>query len=270
MVASKETLDALGSIGLNMYQRKIYSALLSRGVSTAGELSEMTGVPRSRSYDVLESLADMGFAILKPSKPREYVAIPPYEALENVKELQKGKLKDKLAKIEKLRNSEAVQELNILYNEGVSLVDPADLSGALKGRYNLYQHLGNLIKSAEQEVKLLTTETGLKELAENYSDILSKAKARGVRIKIIAPITSENKESYLTLKDFADVRLPERENLSRISIIDGKRTTMALTHEKVHPTQDTAFWTDSSHLASGTLNPLFDMLWNSGKIPEKP
>lgn len=268
MVASKETLDALGSIGLNTYQRKIYSALLSRGVSTAGELSEMTGVPRSRAYDVLESLADMGFAILKPSKPREYVAIPPNEALENVKELQREKLKEKLNKIERFKKSKAVEELNTLYNEGVSLVDPADMSGALKGRYNFYQHLSNMIKEAESEIKLITTEKGLKDLSDNHADILSKAKERGVRVKIIAPITEENREAYETLKNLAEIRVPDKQTNSRVSIIDNKKCTFALTHDKVHPTQDTAFWTNSQHAASETLAPLFDMLWNKGKVPD--
>ena len=41
---------------LNLYEVKIWTALLSRGVSTAGELSDIANVPRSRSYDVLESL----------------------------------------------------------------------------------------------------------------------------------------------------------------------------------------------------------------------
>ena len=41
---------------LNLYEVKLWAALLSRGVSTAGELSDIASVPRSRSYDVLESL----------------------------------------------------------------------------------------------------------------------------------------------------------------------------------------------------------------------
>ncbi|MEM7823019.1 MAG: helix-turn-helix domain-containing protein, partial [Candidatus Aenigmatarchaeota archaeon] len=56
MVASNQVLDALKSIGLNLYERKLFVALLAKGVATAAELSEIANVPRSRSYDVLESL----------------------------------------------------------------------------------------------------------------------------------------------------------------------------------------------------------------------
>ena len=54
---------------LNLYEVKIWTALLSRGVSTAGELSDIANVPRSRTYDVLESLEKKGFIIMKLGKP---------------------------------------------------------------------------------------------------------------------------------------------------------------------------------------------------------
>jgi UDP-N-acetylglucosamine 2-epimerase (non-hydrolysing) len=39
--------------------------LLSNGVSSAGEIAEISGVPRSRTYDVLEGLEKAGFVIQK-------------------------------------------------------------------------------------------------------------------------------------------------------------------------------------------------------------
>ena len=58
----------LRNLGLNSYEVKIWTALLSRGVSTAGELSGIANVPRSRSYDVLESLEKKGFVKTKKRK----------------------------------------------------------------------------------------------------------------------------------------------------------------------------------------------------------
>ena len=57
MIVKDEFLSKLRRyFALNLYEVKIWTALLSRGVSTAGELSDIANVPRSRSYDVLESL----------------------------------------------------------------------------------------------------------------------------------------------------------------------------------------------------------------------
>ncbi|RJQ17958.1 hypothetical protein C4573_00830, partial [Candidatus Woesearchaeota archaeon] len=56
MIVQQDFVKKLKDFGLNSYEVKIWTALLSRGVSTAGELSDIANVPRSRSYDVLESL----------------------------------------------------------------------------------------------------------------------------------------------------------------------------------------------------------------------
>ncbi|MDY6770072.1 MAG: helix-turn-helix domain-containing protein, partial [Candidatus Nanohaloarchaea archaeon] len=206
MVASQETLDALEDIGLNMYERKIYSALISRGVSTAGELSEMTNVPRSRAYDVLESLAEKGFAILKPSKPMQYVAVPPEEALENVKDLHREEMEEKLQKVDRFKETEAVQELQNLYSEGVERVEPGEMTGTVKGRYNVFKHVGNAYSDAEQEIKIMTTEEGLNEIHENHMDDLQAAEENGVHIRVLAPVTDANRDAYEAIADVAEVR----------------------------------------------------------------
>src|SRR3989339_1966258 len=86
MIVKDEFLSKLRRyFNLNLYEVKIWTALLSRGVSTAGELSDIANVPRSRSYDVLESLEKKGFAVMKLGKPIKYLAVPPKEALGRVK-----------------------------------------------------------------------------------------------------------------------------------------------------------------------------------------
>ena len=56
MIVDIGFINKLRDFGLNSYEAKIWTALLSKGISTAGELSDISNVPRSRSYDVLESL----------------------------------------------------------------------------------------------------------------------------------------------------------------------------------------------------------------------
>ncbi|MEM4263389.1 MAG: helix-turn-helix domain-containing protein, partial [Candidatus Woesearchaeota archaeon] len=86
MIVKEEFLSKLRRIfSLNLYEVKIWAALLSRGVATAGELSDIANVPRSRSYDVLESLEKKGFVVMKLGKPIKYIAVPPSEVLERVK-----------------------------------------------------------------------------------------------------------------------------------------------------------------------------------------
>ena len=86
MIVQFDFLNKLKALGLNSYEAKLWVALLSVGTSTAGELSDIANVPRSRSYDVLEGLEKKGFIITQIGKPIKYLAIPPEEVLERVKE----------------------------------------------------------------------------------------------------------------------------------------------------------------------------------------
>lgn len=276
MVASQETLDKLEDIGLNMYERKIYSALISRGVSTAGELSEMTNVPRSRAYDVLESLAEKGFAVIKSSQPMEYVAIPPEQAIENIKKQHERDLEDKLDKLDSFKESEAVEELESLYDQGLELVEPEEMSGSLKGSHQINQHMGTMFQDAENSIKIVTSEEGLKDLHDNHSDLLKEARDSEVNVQVLAPVTDNNREAFEEISEFAEAKhLEDKEEFDlpegRFAIIDKDALTMSMTHDEVHDTQDTAFWTKSDHMAEETMEPVFDMLWHHSKDkPEGP
>ncbi len=273
MVASQETLDKLEDIGLNMYERKIYSALLGRGVSTAGELSEMTNVPRSRAYDVLESLAEKGFSVIKSSQPMEYVAIPPQQAIENIKKQHQKELEEKLNRLDNFKGSEAVDELENLYDQGLELVEPEEMSGSLKGRHQIQQHMGTMFQEADESIKMVTSEKGLKDLHDNHADFLAEAKDKGVNVRILAPVTDNNKAEFEELSQVAEVRHMEHKEEFNVpegsfAVIDNDALTMSMTHEDVHQTQDTAFWTKSGHMADNMMEPVFDMLWHHSQDPK--
>ena len=69
MIINQELVTRIKEhFNLNVYEAKVWLALLSKGVVSAGESAELSGVPRSRTYDVLESLAKRGFAIVKVGK----------------------------------------------------------------------------------------------------------------------------------------------------------------------------------------------------------
>src|SRR5512138_3044898 len=105
MIVKKEFLKKIKDFGLNSYEAKIWTALLSRGVSTAGELSDIANVPRSRSYDVLESLEKKGFIVMKIGKPIKYIAVPPSEVLERVKKNIKSEADNHVKLLEDIKKT---------------------------------------------------------------------------------------------------------------------------------------------------------------------
>src|SRR3989338_9096910 len=249
---------------LNLYEVKLWAALLSLGVSTAGELSDIADVPRSRSYDILESLEKKGFVVMKLGKPIKYIAIPPTEVVDRVKKNMHFEAQEKVKRLESVRGSPLMEELNTLHTTGINLVDPTDMTGCLRGRNNLYNHLDMLIKDAKKSVNIVTTDKGFLRKVEGLYGTLEKVRKRGVRIRIAAPITKENKKAVDSLKGIAEVKHNDKVN-SRYVTVDGQHMVFMLLNDKdVHPSYDLGVWVKTPYFTSA-IDSMFDQLWSSQK-----
>jgi len=263
MIYENDFLIRLKDFGLNSYEGKLWIALLSRGVSTAGELSDISTVPRSRTYDVLESLEGKGFITLKLGKPIKYVTVAPQEVLERIKKKVDLSTNKQLTILNNLQKSDVVKELNNLYSQGITNIDPSDLSGSLKGRSNLYAHLALKIKNAKKTVSIMTSEPGLIRKSEELLDSLKMAKKNKAKIRIIAPLNKKTR-AYTDLLSCSELKSSSKIN-SRFIIVDNNEIVMLLTDDKtVHPSYDSAVWVNSPFFGN-TLQNMFDDVWKNIK-----
>lgn len=265
MIVKDEFLSRLRKIfDLNLYEVKVWTALLSRGTSTAGELSNISDVPRSRTYDILESLEKKGFIIMKIGKPIKFVALKPEEVVERVKKNLMVKAKEKTKRLEALKQDEVLEELNGLFTKGIKFVEPSDLSGSLKGRQNLYNHLDMMVRDAEKTITIVTTSEGLNRKLEILMPSLEKVRKRGVSVRIAAPIDKNNIAVAKELKKVADVR--NMQNIkARFTIIDSNQIMfMLLDDEKFHPNYDVGVWINTEFFAQA-LEQMFELAWKEMK-----
>ena len=262
MIMKDELLSQLRRyFDLNLYEVKLWAALLSRGVSTAGELSDIADVPRSRSYDVLESLEKKGFVVMKLGKPIKYIAIPPSEVVDRVKKNMHSEAQEKIKRLEGVKGSDLLQELETLHNNGISLIDPTEISSCLKGRNNLYNHLDLLLKEAKSNVNIMTTEKGFLRKVEGLRPTLENAKKRGVNIRISAPLTKENQKVAEGLKEVAEVKNNTKIN-SRFVTVDGKDLVfMMLNDSDVHPSYDLGIWVKTPYFTTA-MDQMFNHVWD--------
>ncbi|MBN1645073.1 TrmB family transcriptional regulator [Candidatus Woesearchaeota archaeon] len=260
MIVQKDFLNKIKDFGLNSYEAKLWTALLSRGTATAGELSDIANVPRSRSYDVLESLERKGFVIMRLGKPIKYIAVSPAEVLERVKKFVLDDADRQSKTLEKLRKTEVFTELNALHKQGVDTVDPMDLSGVIKGRGNIYSYLNSLFKNSKNSIIIMTTDTGFAKKAESLKNSLNKAKERGVKIKILAPISKTNKSAVNVLSKCASIK-NNTDFTARFCVIDNKNVIfMALDDKTAHPNYDFGVWVKTDFFASSFIN-IFNKFW---------
>lgn len=269
MIVKDEFLAKLRQyFSLNLYEVRIWTALLSRGISTAGELSDIGNVPRSRAYDVLESLEKKGFVVMKLGKPIKYLAVDPQEVVERVKKIVKIEAVERSRRLDDLRGTDVSTELDLLFKQGIEFVEPSDLSGAIKGRHNLYTHLEYLIGKAKKSVTLMTTNKGIIRKIEALKPELERLSKKGVKIRIATPITKENMNAVKDILKIAEVRDNQKIN-ARFCVVDSKDIMfMVLDDESVHPTYDVGVWINTQFFANAMDN-LFDACWKDLQPAEK-
>lgn len=266
MIIDEEFLGQLRrAFDLNLYEVKLWTALLSRGVSTAGELSDMANVPRSRTYDVLESLERKGFVVIQPDKPIKYLAISPKEVLDRVKKRVEVTAEAKSKRLGELRESDMLTELHQLYEHGVEPMNATDFTGTLKGRHNVYDHISMLIKESQNSIDIATSEEGFIRKIRSLRPALEKAYERGVKIRIAAPIGGAAREILDKITDISEVRNCTAIN-SRFCIVDRKQLVFMLLDDiETHPTYDLAMWVNTPFFASA-LSDMFNKVWQESNV----
>ncbi len=259
MIVKEEFLKKIrGIFNLNIYEAKVWTALLSRGIASAGELADISNVPRSRSYDVLESLEKKGFIVMKLGKPIKYIAVQPEEILTRVKQKVQVDAQEQLQVLDKVKDSDIYNDIDLLYKQGIEKVEATDLSGLLKGRKNIYDHLKSLINNAEKSVVLVTTETGFLRKMEALKNTLKRAKERGVKIQIAAPV--EKSKIADEIKKYAEIQNVTKQT-ARFVIIDGKQVMFMVSDDKeVHETYDVGIWVNTPYFAQA-LDSMFHASW---------
>jgi len=228
MIDNQETIKKIRSLGLNTYEVKIWTALLSRGISTAGELSDIANVPRSRSYDVLESLEKKGFVVMKLGKPIKYLAIPPKKALEKVKVHIEKKTKNYISKITNNSFNNLINNLQEIHDRADSNQD--QFVAVLKGK-NIQKHLEFLFRNAKENILL-----SIENKTERYTKILKKTQdgANNIDIRIITNKKNLNlKENFKLNTHDADLSL---------CIVDDNVVIFPISEEGIHPDYDLAIW----------------------------
>ncbi len=72
-------------LGFTEYESKVYISLLSKHPATAYTISQASGVPHSRVYDIARRLVKKGAALLYGKNPESFSPIAPTELIEKIR-----------------------------------------------------------------------------------------------------------------------------------------------------------------------------------------
>jgi len=250
---SDKTKKALEKIGLTSYEIRTFSALLKAGEQTASELSQKSGVPYSKIYEVLGTLEEKSWIGSDNSRPTKYFAKSPSTGLENTKQ-----------KIE----SNFLQNQNVILNELVPLYEKSGTSEkpdiwVLSGSANIATKILEMVESCRNEVMIVLPQAG-EELVKQALPKLRSLHDRGVDITILASDTMD-KESINAIKRVASVKV--KKGLFGGGIISDKKYVVILLGPEVAGSSSSdvvAIWADHAGLA-GFARQYFEYLLKDSK-----
>lgn len=257
--------DSLREFGLTDYEAKAYVTLVKYGEAAANQVSDRSGVPYTRVYDVLKELEEKKFVEVRRGRPSTYRPRPPSEAtalfIEKInREFQKNQ-KEIILGLKPLYEKSGAQERH----------DVVIVRGALA----VLDKARDTLENATQEVLILSP-----VIAEEYiNHILAAIMKLGtqkipVRVLLTMSAASEIPEvPEVVLNSGTDIRLVE--NLPGAGLIVDRRILFFITSgggEAKYPNvglpldaQVVGLWIDHLDLVSIAAE-WIDKLWNS--LPE--
>ena len=236
---------------LNIYEVKIWTALLSRGIASAGELADISGVPRSRCYDVLESLEKKGFIIMKIGKPIKYLAVNPDVILDRVKKNIREEADGLAMQFESIKETDEFKELELLHKTGVQHVDISSISKSIVGRTGINRYIKDMLSKAKSNVAVVSTQENSErniKLMKNFMQTFAK---KGVKVRFYAP---QNKALAKKLQNFEHVEYDA--NSSFVSV-DRKEMLFMVSNTNVASDYEVAIWINSPFFVNA-VNVLFE------------
>lgn len=218
-IAPEAALDILRELGLTEYEAKCFLGLTKASSATASELSKICGVPRSRIYDVGDSLAERGLVEVEAGETKRYRAIPVEMA---VNKFQR-EYQSRIAELE----------------DHLQNLEPAESGGSdagvwtVEGRKHVLDRAQAMIDAADEELFLMVEQEDL--IVETCLHRIQAACRRGVRVIVAteSPDVHELIEEHAPESTFVDpdadaLGLPIQDGiLGRIVMVDREAVLVA-------------------------------------------
>jgi sugar-specific transcriptional regulator TrmB len=230
---------------LNVYETKVWLALLSKGVASVGEVATISRVPRSRTYDVLESLEKKGFAIIRMGKPVKYLGVKPQIILERIKNDVRRNAEEKVVHLSQIKETEEFIQLDQLYKTGINPIKKEDISSSLRGKSNISNFLKEIIKNAQKEVIICLNANEIKSKAKLFFQTITELKKANIKIKMALSgdekLIKEIEQKFLVKSKKIDID-------AKFFIVDRREILFYIAKEG-NDTEDIAVWLNSEFFA---------------------
>ena len=250
---SDKSKKSLEKVGLTSYEIRTYVSLIDSGELSAAELSQKSGVPYSKIYEVLGTLEEKGWIGSDDSRPTKYFAKSPSTALETTKQ----NIEHQFAK----NQNNILSELVPLYEKSGTSEKP-DI-WFISGVMNIVSKIMEMVEHCRKEILIAVPQAG-EDIVKQALPKLRQLHDRGIEITVL---TSDNldKDSLKSISRVANVKV--KGGLFGGGIISDKRYVVILLGPEISSSSSSeivAIWADHSGLA-GFAREYFEYLLSDAK-----
>ena len=212
MSISDKTKKSLEKIGLTSYEIRAYTTLIKDGESNASEISQNSGVPYSKIYEILGTLEEKGWIGSDDSRPTKYFAKAPSNALETTKQ-----------------NADTIfsENKSVILSELIPLYEKTGTSEKpdiwfISGAMNIVSKIMEMVEHCREEVMIAVPQAG-ELIVKQALPKLRQLHDKGIKITIL--ISDEfDKDSIKAISRVADVKV--KGGLFGGGIISDKRLSL--------------------------------------------
>lgn len=178
MTDQRAAAEALEQLGLTEYEAKCFVALTRIAQGTAKEISQLSGVPRSRVYDTVEGLHREGLVDVQQSDPREFRALSKDEAFDKLRRDYNASIDAADAELSQIESAETHEQKGTW-----AIANPEHVSDRAVA----------LLDDVEQHVHLIVADES--KLEQSLVDRLSTVSDQGVTVVVEVP--TERLQNYI-------------------------------------------------------------------------
>ena len=171
---SDKAKKSLEKVGLTSYEIRAYTTLIKDGESNASEISQNSGVPYSKIYEILGTLEEKGWIGSDDARPTKYFAKAPSNALETSKQ-----------------KSDTIfsENKNVILSELIPLYEKSGTSEKpdiwfISGAMNIVSKIMEMVEHCREEVMIAVPQAG-EMIVKQALPKLRQLHDKGIKITIL-------------------------------------------------------------------------------------
>ena len=233
-----DAVEGLTQLGLSAYEAKVFVGLHKLGTGSAGDVAEVTDVPRSQVYGATEGLEDIGLIDVQEGTPTVYRPIPVAEA----RHLLFDRMKD--------AGDAAFDYVESVSGDCADDGDGGESVWRTDHRENVAQRAATMIRDATDRVTYGAA--GPDRLESDVLDALGDAARRGVAVRVGSAdpaVREAAAEAGIETVAVGTATTPDLSNGRVVTVDDDSVLLSVLPGSMPHISHETAFWSSDTAFA---------------------